>query len=386
MSFLKRVDSPSGKAVLETLTHWLSHVPEPHRAALLSRLQSKDERQSDAAFWELYIHEALQRDQWKVSVHPDLPGTMRRLDYDALRRGESVYFEATSINSTNPQMAEKARLDALLDGINRMKHIDFWLDFTTITVGDNSFPVAKLRVVLYKWIQSLDADGYLPPNPSGWDHWPVTTCDWDGWSIQFRAIPKGPEARGRSDVRPIGAISPSILGIVDHRTPLIREFKEKGEAYGQLDRPLILAVLASGESFPTIQDYTHELYGRMGNGQAGSGIWSGTDVVNPTVSGILFSSMLRPWTIVTNSPVLFHNPHAVRPLPPAAALPWPSVRLDLQAGRVEEVPGLTTLDKLFGLPSDWPGPPPWLDNDEKVDPSLRGITATADGDPGVEVD
>jgi hypothetical protein len=71
--FLNRAAGPYWNRVRLLAENWYQRVPAEHRGDLSNRFRSKDTRSTRAAFWEIYLYEALLRHGYAVTVHTRCP-------------------------------------------------------------------------------------------------------------------------------------------------------------------------------------------------------------------------------------------------------------------------------------------------------------------------
>src|SRR4051812_38764449 len=71
-TFLDRVCSRYFAEVRRVVNEWFANYPESERPELRERLFSDDPRASDAAVWELLLHELYRRAGFTLTVHPEL--------------------------------------------------------------------------------------------------------------------------------------------------------------------------------------------------------------------------------------------------------------------------------------------------------------------------
>ncbi|WP_146076521.1 hypothetical protein [Rathayibacter sp. AY1A7] len=359
--FLNRVTGAYWDQVRALLETWSDHYPSDARGDLVSRLRSSIDRQSSAAWWELYLHESLRRADFDVTVHPDLPGG-RRPDFLAEGAGETFYLEAKSLFGKATGSA--ARLNEVLDALNKVRSPNFFLSLDIRAIGRLALPTKKLRRDLETWLNDLDPDIV---KPHAWleDLGERRSITQDGWDIHFHPLPISPEARGLEH-QVVAAWNPHD-GPAESATTIRASLDAKGSAYGELDHPLVLAFnLDSGfdRSFET----ANALYGaamvsfsaanpdnaietRNTDGYWGyPGAWRHRDV-----SAVLVGSNVAPWTAATATATLWHHPS---PLVEVAGLgAWH--RTQLVGELIESLEARQQIHELFGLADPWPSGEPF---------------------------
>ncbi|MPZ68791.1 MAG: hypothetical protein GEU71_04600 [Actinobacteria bacterium] len=348
---------------------WYQRIPVDERGDLKSRFQSKDSLSTHAAFWEIYLHEALLRHGFKVTVHPPISGSVRSPDFLAESHASSFYLEATCYFEKDRTSAEERRRERLYDAINQLWNANFhvWIDIES--EGASSPPGAPLRNALDRWLKSLDPDEVnASHDPGSMFDLPSFTWERDGWTISFWAIPIKPEARGKPDSQLIGVYGTGDAKFIDDKTPIRSRLGAKAKRYGQLNRPFVIA-LSCHTMFVDHISIVDALYGdeavQFGHNAKGevvtrsirhpNGFWRGpSGPRNRRVSAVLMGRNINPWSVTERAPVMWHHPFANHPL--EADLVYPSQRVELEHGQIVESEGARSMNEFLELPSEWPGP------------------------------
>jgi hypothetical protein len=372
-SSLNRLAGPSWQRVRELIEAWFERLCGDAKADVAARLRSGDDRQFQAAFLELYCHETLLRLGYRVACHPDVGQGGRRPDFLAEGEGGSLVLEATVAARSDQEVAAGRREAQVYDAINQVHSPDFFLYVEVKEAGQSPPSAARLRPRLEAWLKGLDYDAIrhaadtrmLFRSPE------VPRFPWEdgGWRVEFLPIPKH-EARGKPGLRPIGVHAPTVA-FVDDCGRIRKAVLEKATAYGQLDVPYVVAV-GVHELMPDAIDVTNALFGREQvairtyedgrvetfPARARDGVWIGPrGVRHRRVSGVLTALGLRPWTVATAVPTLWHHPAATHELVVRNA-PWREAMVDRASRRLTfREPAIRVVD-FFGLEEGWPGPEP----------------------------
>lgn len=366
-AFLNRIAGPVFDRIRALLEDWLAAYPDNGKVDMRNRLRSADDRTFIGAFWELHQAEALRRAGFRLTFHPDLPGTDRHPDFLAEGPDESFYLETTIASMSDLDRAARRRRGAILDAVNDILSPDFFLGVEVDTEGPRDPSTKRLRRDLTSWMEVLDPDALLAigdletiraHHSMAWQQ--------DGWSLSFYPIPKSPAHRGKPG-RAIG-VYPAEGGWIDTRGPLRRAIREKAGRYGQLDRPFVVAVLVES-AFIDDKDLLNALFGgiavsvpvsREGPGEPRAfrlrdGSWmTGQGPTRTRVSAVVTAINLAPWSIVRIAPRTWLNPWATRPV--TSDLGWETTITDPTAGAIAHRPAMRMPAELFGLPETWPGP------------------------------
>lgn len=358
--FLNRVAGEYWDEVRSLIEKWVGHYPADARPDLIGRLRSPDNRHWAGAFWELYLHESFISSGFDVQVHPVVSSGPRPPDFLVARSQESFYVEATAIFGRD-DIGEQARLHQVFDAINTIHSPNFFLDLDVYSIGPNALPTKRLRAKLESWLATLDPGRVSPASPlreSG------EQFRWQnaGWDLLFRPLPIREDSRGQGH-RPLGMWGPGEAYPMGNSESIRDAVKDKGSAYGSLDRPLLVAInMSSGfnRDFETM----NALYGsaqvqfdmahpdapahdvRAFDGYWGQpGCWS-----HRHVSGVLVAPNISPSIISTVSPTLWLHPS------PDTSIPilefWRTA--EFVVDHVEQTESHRPINEMFDLPEGWP--------------------------------
>ncbi|MBV9660426.1 MAG: hypothetical protein JO337_04650 [Acidimicrobiales bacterium] len=246
-AFLNRSASQYFERVRDLIEDWFSHLPQAAKNDLRGALRA-DDRQMESAFWELFLHEAYRCSGYEIEIHPDIPGRPTRPDFRMTRDGESFYLEAVSVGQAPTAIAEDRRLQDVHQILNDLEVQDFALELSTYTVGTKALATKRLRQTLKAWLDGLDADTVARSvetrTSAGFDALPSLDWDDEGWYLEFHALPLKEEARGKARSA-LGMLGPGEAVVVDNVTGIRRALDSKKNKYGQLDAPLVVAVLSN---------------------------------------------------------------------------------------------------------------------------------------------
>ena len=184
-----------------------------------------------------------------------------------------------------------------------------------------------LRIELERWLASLDPDVVAREvSKHGHDAIPRKNWNHENWNIVFEAIPKKSERRGQGQ-RVIGVVSGGARW-VNIWEPIRDAVKAKGNRYGDLPHPLLVAINVDallGDRIDEMQGLfgQEEFVFRVDNPSAPpqmrrkpNGAWFGPDGPQYTrVSGAWIFSTLSPWNIVSRKNTVYFNPWAAKSLP-----------------------------------------------------------------------
>lgn len=363
--FLNRVAGDYWDQIRELVEQWADAYPADAKSDLVGRLRSPDIRQWSSAFWELYLHETFRRSGYEVRVHPTVPQSARQPDFLVTSTEAEFYVEAKCIFGKSTD-GEDARLRGVFDAINRMTSPNFFVDLHIGRVGPWAPSTKGLKAEVETWLSGLDPDKIDPTDllSSTGERYRWVR---DGWELEFRPMPIRADARGRANHRPLGMWSSGEARQVNDEAPLRDALKDKGSAYGKLDRPLLLA-LNMNTGFDRSFETMNALYGtamvvfkqadpegaynsRSQNGYFGyPGAWR-----HPHIAGVLIGPNIAPEIAATIAPTLWVHPSATESVPSLDI--WHQAALD--GGQVETVLAQKQPRELLELVPDWPSGEPF---------------------------
>ncbi|HVT18580.1 MAG TPA: hypothetical protein VHQ90_20675 [Thermoanaerobaculia bacterium] len=364
-AYLERSAHSIAIAVRDLLERWFQLFPEDGRAEIATRVRSGDEANFMSAFCELYLNALLHGLGYSVEVHPEPnPALKTRPDFLVKAEGaDAFYLEATVATELSTADRGVSRLrETVLRAINQMESPKFFLNVTERGNPATVPSSKKLRSDLTQWLSTLDPDEAMRLLKEGGPHsLPTFMYRYEGWTVEFSAMPKSPKLRGQRGVRTIGIHSTGGFTRVLTAEAVKRALKRKIGKYGKLDLPYIVAVNAS-ESFGD-STATHEaLFGSevfiVNDEDEGGGILSrqqdgffSVKDRNTRLSAALILPGLHPTTIAVTEPRLFHNPSAKLPLDGRICLLSQGRARD---GVIEILPGIPARE-LLKVDSDWLG-------------------------------
>lgn len=361
--FLDRVAGPYWEQVRDLIEDWFSRLCPDAQADVRGRLRSKDDRQFNGAFFELYLHECLVRMGYVVTCHPKVNGTNRRPDFLAVKDGKSIYFEARSASPSDIEVGATARRNDVYDSLDKLSSPNFFLWIDVVEQGAAPLRARPLRRRLESWLGGLNPDDYEFANRA--EDLPALVYEDADWFIEFHALAKTTAARGREGVRPLGMISRGQEAPISDEKGIRNALSDKGSAYGDLGAPFVIAVASNSL---TIRDYDilNALYGTdvlripIGpNGAQGTalarqadGFWyAGDHWDHRGVSAVLLVRQQHPASVGTRQHTLWEHPD---PEVGVEALPiWQRAFVDA-AGHLEFEAPQRSQAEWFDLGDPWP--------------------------------
>jgi hypothetical protein len=331
IAYLDRQARTEINEVRTRLETWFAAMPQQEQVDLLPRLNSDDNYQFHAAFWEIYCYRLFMSCGVQVEVHPSLPGTAKRPDFQLRDRdGQRMIVECRLASESEAARAEDARIKSVEQMVRKMSSPAFFIGMKIRSVGKQTPKLSKIRSFLDARIRELKPErlstlakshglGSMPH----WD-WQDSEDGEGGWKLEFFPIPKSPALRGKACDSNLGMVM-HPFGFVQPETVFRNCLKAKATRYGELDCPYLVAVntldvffddtstwnVLFGSEFMRIDRAT----GEATQGRKPNGFWFGPKgPLNQRVSAVLLGDHVLPWSVAEKKPVLWHNPWAKNPL------------------------------------------------------------------------
>lgn len=245
--------------VRQLLEEWFSQYPDDEKQDLKSRFQAS----FNAAFYELYIYILFTKLGFSLTIHPEIPDTLKRPDYLATKDGKLLYIEVKHMTmlSQDEQSLERKK-NTLLDSLDKIDASNFLLKLDEIVFKNNSQPSGKMIVRYFNEIvSSHDPDVYTDLlTQHGFQAMPKIVYDDDKVKIQLQLLPKSPLHRGTYS-RSIGS-HPIVTQIGNDCGDIIMALESKATRYGTLNAPYIICLNKQGVSLDIIE-VQEALYGSL---------------------------------------------------------------------------------------------------------------------------
>jgi hypothetical protein len=359
--FYERVDSPFFAEVRTELSRWFLRYPSDEHTDMRRRLY--DPELSEAALWELIVHELYRAAGYHLQVHPEIDGTSHRPDFLATRGEEAFLLEARVVTATSDARRRRdRRLNSLIESINaRATPYAFYTQLKLVKEGVQQPPTASLVRELEAWLDEVDrtfSPEQLQAAQSLRDL-PSREFDAADWTLRFVALPVAAEKRGRLK-GPLIGVGPIETGWSTPGARVQNALSKKGGRYGaDVPHPLVVALAIEELGSHVDEDIAGALFGQTLWTPQGreDGYWSGRRRAGLRVSGVLAMDHPRPWMLPRLQPRLWLNPWATKPVPDEFV--WASTTIDPVSGEFRETPARTTTAELLGLAEDWPPGPPF---------------------------
>lgn len=363
--YLDRSSRIESTKVRDYLNCWIDQFPEEEANELITRIRSGDKRNYDSAVFEILLFSIMTSLGCKLEIHPDLNnGSSKHPDFLVTTpEGEEFYLEAVLASEYSAaEVAAEKRKNVVLNSLEQLDSPNFLLGINASGNPDSPPKGRILRNQISNWLDNLNPDDVIRDvEEKGHDAIPTWQWSHDGWDISFEAIPIKPDRRGGNQ-RVIGVLSGGVRWI-NGWEPIRDALRSKGNRYGELDKPLVVAVNVDAFNLDKI-DEMQALFGQEeyvfiqgeADGQPEmrrqlNGLWYGRQgPVYTRISGAWLFGALTPWNIVSRKNTLYFNPWTAIELPEILKSLNHAFENEGKMNWVETM----SLGKLLGLSDSWP--------------------------------
>ncbi|WP_316751512.1 hypothetical protein [Pedobacter gandavensis] len=245
--------------VRETIESWFKMYPDEEKDEMIARFKVS----FDDTFFELYIYTLFSAMGYKLSVHPEIPDTLKRPDFKAEKGTEMFYIEVKHISMlSQTEKSQKRRENVLLDGMNKIDASNFLLNLKKITFKDQSQPSNKMIIKFFnEAIGKIDPDEYEKELLRvGFGGMPSITYEDEKVKIELSLFVKVEHKRGIQS-RSIGS-HPFQTQWGNDSATIKSALGTKGSRYGKFNAPYIICLNKQSISLD-ILELQESLYGSM---------------------------------------------------------------------------------------------------------------------------
>lgn len=354
--FLDRSSRPEIGIVRCLLEDLVAQYPSDERIELIKRIQSGNDTNFNSAVFELILYSALTKLGYNLQPHPILSnGSTKRPDFLVTTQdGSQFYLEAVLASHENGSHYGKQKMiQTTLDAFQKERHEKFKVDFKYTGFPTTQPSKKDLISCVHKWLDSLDPDNEdVKSKMLLWSH--------EGLQLRMRPRPISPGNRGK--LKSLRGISSRGVSMVDSTSAIRKSITSKGNRYGELDKPYLIAVNFNSP-FLDQEDEEQALFGdeaftfscddsepfelnRLPNGA-----WIGRTGPRYTrISGVWIFNDLSAYTIARRRSTVYFNPWAKKALP-AELKKFPHA--EVQNDTLTRLEGVSIRD-IFTLPPEWP--------------------------------
>lgn len=243
--FYDRSAKPEFAEVRDIVNKWFESYPIDEKHELKSRFK----KTFSSAFFELFIYQLFTKQGFKLTTHPKLTHTDKTPDFLAEKGDFSFYIEAKEATDlSESEVAQNKKLSALYNAISTCNIPDFWLCIDEFHIKGNKQPSGKRIIELIETeskkftpeavANQLEIDAQRESR-----HIVIDKAD---VRIEITLLPKSPEIRGDSSIKPIGVYPMGTFwGGPDES--IRNAVQKKASRYGDLDKPYLICINALSE-------------------------------------------------------------------------------------------------------------------------------------------
>ncbi|MFL5696472.1 MAG: hypothetical protein ACJ797_05135 [Ktedonobacteraceae bacterium] len=362
-----RSDYEAARQLLGTwFRDYTSDLEQNPKSTLRERFCADENDNHLGAFFELYSHALLKKQGFLV--YPEYIADQnvgRPIDF-LVQPPDFLPFYLEAAVAMDPEDVEsEERLEELRQSLSKINDPNFLLDFKWERKSKAQLPTALIREDLQKLLQKLGKDSTREEKLE------LASYDLNGWKLFFFAIPRSRQGKMKQPI--MG--QPLSAQWVPYKNFLRKTLEGKGEKgrYGNLEYPFIIAVnILAQDSLGCDLDelfFGKEVY--LFDTLSGEGtITRSTSLNRPYsengfwrvrrrwredrehVSAVLLVDNLWPLSIAHQTPILWHNPSAAKPLNPGI---WhgPQMIFDLNTSLWNLREGKSAWE-ILRLPQAWP--------------------------------
>ena len=335
---INQYDWPGATHIRNTMESWFENYPLQHRTDLRERFRSDDDQNHEGAFFELFLHELLNRLGFSLKVHPEIAGTMARPDFLVSRDHLRFYLEATVSGQRSEPFTRNRNEEDVIDKLNTLTHSKFGI--TVHLEGTLSRTLSRKNVLrpFKDLLKSHSADEVQSLiDEHGSNAAPSQSIECGNWSLEGWLSPISPDKRLSEPSRQF-VIGDHLGKYTDCATPVRDALKKKARKYRNLDAPLVLAVNTRDRFYNARQ---HDLEVLFGNeqlfyskdnldaaprpGRERNGVWSRGR--GSQMDAFLSIQKVDMWNIYNASASLYLNPKNTHTVFPDALFRLPHVKV-----------------------------------------------------------
>lgn len=294
--FLDKSAWPISSFMREKLNEWI--LDYPFDKDFLNKIKSKDDKQHNAATFELLIYTILKKHNYKPEVHPSL-NSSRKPDFKiTTQEGGVCIIECSLASNSFNSYKEVKQIEVIESIVEEIDFFPYWIILHIRKISDISISKNKLRKfifdlgILYDTKELMNVSEHIFNN--------------NGWELEIELLKKNGRIR-----RSFGAIF-NEAKFIDPAKPLLRALNDKKATnYNISDNPYVIC-LNTSDLFTKNDDFIQSLYGN--NFKKEGFFVNGGRAINTTVSAVAFFKNFDIFTLDHSSISIWHNSFAKKPL------------------------------------------------------------------------
>jgi hypothetical protein len=339
---------------------WIDAMP--NQGGLIGRLRSGKNDKFESVLWELFLYQAYTTSGYDLQIEP-VVASGKQPDFLVEGHGQRFYLEAVRASDSAYVSRDERLLGTVCHALSSLRAEQFWLSMSPRKVGPNALNIRPLKWSLIKWVNSLDPGIAERARKIGRyplaDRWQWSDA---GWLLNFAAFPVSEQGLGRA-IKLLRVTEG--FAWADDKTRIRKALDRKAHHYGELDAPLVVAVLCNtSPGVVDTSDVEDVLYGELIGHHATSplpperakilepGLWlsQAGQWKRPDIPQVITAMNVPSLRIPVCQPLLWKTlaSKAACPTQPGWLAP---VHMSPQGPRAEKADSTA---QLLGLPEDWP--------------------------------
>lgn len=242
--FYNRSSSAEVATIRELIEDWYKDYPHSGKKHLHGLFKGD----FDAAFFELFMFTLFNRNNFTVSLHPELYLKSTKPDFCLKRNYLEWYVEAKIVKNVSEGEEKKNRvMDAIEHELNKIKSPNFFFHFKHTDfeyTGKGHPPLTNCKEFIENELQNRNPDEVerlLKEEGLNCEYVNVK-YEKKGLKLILGLIPKAKKFRGDANVRPIGLITRGEAKFVTTHEAIKISLQKKASKYGSFDKPFIIAL------------------------------------------------------------------------------------------------------------------------------------------------
>lgn len=322
-AYMNRTARPKFTAARSLLEQWFAAYPAAHQATLAANFTADTYGPHIGAFFELYCFALFRSQHLDIQIEQVVDQKKGNpIDFVIKpARGHPFCVEATVVADAELTMKSRRALAALKKRLNRISS-NRQIRLHIVAVSKQPLPYDEIVTAVEQWLTSAASS--------------QSSLEWRGreWRLRFKVVP---------GVRANDLVRHELSGgwvraRSERQSRLQLALESKAKQHGGVAMPYVIAVDILGDDAMAgmADSIADDLFGRevllvdrdTGNvvdircspelprrSDRENGLWLGrSGPRNRHVSAILLVNEVVPWSVMKQTPVLWHNPWATYPL------------------------------------------------------------------------
>ena len=240
--YFNRSALPGESQIRKLLESWFSKVDHTSQKDIRARFRRPEETAHEGALFELLLHELLTNLGFTLTLHPEIEGSRNRPDFLVRIGSQRFYLEATVVGDRSGPFTRSANEQDVINKLNSLTSNEFYLGVhmegeLSRTLGKNyvTRPFNELlKSHTREEVQRMIEEGGMYAAPS-------RKVEYGDWTLEGWLSPVSSESKRRNAYHEI-VIEPFRASRTDSASSVKNALLVKGDRYGELDGPMVVAV------------------------------------------------------------------------------------------------------------------------------------------------